>query len=111
MKRRKASRSCKRCGRAIRRAEDKGVEYCSMECSQAGTPTGTYAHPGWDRFWYRCVKLTHIGDVQLKCELCGAVNRVSDCEPDADGEGSLGCPLPDCGGIMKEIKRERGEQP
>ena len=42
-----------------------------------------------------------IMDVPMKCDLCGAVTRAGDCEPDVDGDGSLGCPLPDCGGIVK----------
>jgi len=44
----------------------------------------------------------HIGDVLLRCPLCGCVARVYDCEPDCDGEGSLGCPTPDCGGVMEQ---------
>jgi hypothetical protein len=39
----------------------------------------------------------------MKCQLCGAITRLDDCEPDVDGDGSLGCPLPDCGGIAKEL--------
>jgi hypothetical protein len=48
--------------------------------------------------------LRSILDVPMKCQRCSAVTRAGDCEPDADGEGSLGCPVPDCGGICKESK-------
>ena len=48
--------------------------------------------------------LTSILDVPMKCEICGAVTRAGDCEPDVDGDGSLGCPVPDCGGIAKELE-------
>ena len=44
-----------------------------------------------------------IEDVPMKCQSCGTVSRLGDCEPDVDGDGSLGCPLPDCGGIAKEL--------
>lgn len=46
--------------------------------------------------------LRSILDVPMTCELCGTVTRAGDCEPDVDGDGSLGCPLPDCGGIVHE---------
>jgi hypothetical protein len=49
------------------------------------------------------VSLGRIGDVPMKCQLCGAITRLDDCEPDVDGDGSLGCPLPDCGGIALEL--------
>lgn len=29
------------------------------------------------------------------------------CEPDVDGDGSLGCPLPDCGGIATEVEAKK----
>jgi len=35
----------------------------------------------------------------MRCENCGTITRLEDCEPDVDGDGSLGCPLPDCGGV------------
>jgi hypothetical protein len=50
------------------------------------------------------VALRRILDVELKCPCCGKVARVGDCEPDCDGEGSLGCPEPDCGGVMREME-------
>jgi hypothetical protein len=42
-----------------------------------------------------------IGDVPMQCGKCGAIVKVYDCEPDVDGEGSLGCSVPDCGGLMQ----------
>lgn len=47
--------------------------------------------------------LRSVLDVPMICALCGKISRAGDCEPDVDGEGSLGCPLPDCGGIVKEL--------
>lgn len=49
-------------------------------------------------------ELGSILDAQLRCPLCGTVSKVGECEPDVDGDGSLGCPLPDCGGVMQEMK-------
>lgn len=46
--------------------------------------------------------LGSILDVLMRCRLCGHVCRLEECEPDCDGEGSLGCPLSDCGGICVE---------
>ena len=48
--------------------------------------------------------LTSILDAPLRCQLCGKVSRAGDCEPDIDGDGSLGCPEPDCGGTMQEVR-------
>lgn len=42
-----------------------------------------------------------ILDVEMKCGACGFLCTVGESEPDCDGEGSLGCPTPDCGGIME----------
>ena len=47
-----------------------------------------------------------ILDVRVKCLTCGAISRVRDCEGDVDGDGSLGCPVPDCGGIARELPGE-----
>jgi hypothetical protein len=44
-------------------------------------------------------ELKSITDVRMECMLCGKITRAGDCEPDVDGDGSLGCPVPDCGGI------------
>lgn len=41
-----------------------------------------------------------FGDIPMRCRLCGHVARLYDCEPDVDGDGSLGCPISDCGGIV-----------
>jgi len=37
-------------------------------------------------------KLPKIGEVRVWCS-CGWSGRVYDCEPDVDGDGSLGCPV------------------
>jgi len=49
--------------------------------------------------------LTSILDAPMVCTVCGSTNRVGDCEPDVDGDGALGCPVEDCGGIMTEFGR------
>lgn len=54
--------------------------------------------------------MKNILDAELICEMCKTVSRVSDCEPDVDGDGSLGCPLPDCGGVMRERKPAEREE-
>lgn len=41
-----------------------------------------------------------IANVPMKCRMCGFTCRFEDCEADADGDGSPGCPQADCGGIM-----------
>lgn len=33
-----------------------------------------------------------IMEVRVECITCGWIGMVGDCEPDIDGEGSLGCP-------------------
>ena len=48
-------------------------------------------------------ELRSILDALMECPRCGQRFRVGDCEPDIDGEGSLGCPVPDCGGTMGMI--------
>ncbi len=35
--------------------------------------------------------LQRIGDVSVRCNVCGWEGTVDDCEPDVDGDGSLGC--------------------
>lgn len=45
--------------------------------------------------------LGSILDAPMKCESCGKVTRLEYCLPDVDGEGSPGCPVPNCGGITK----------
>lgn len=49
--------------------------------------------------------MTSIIDVPMVCEKCAHVSPIRDCEPDIDGDGSMGCPLPDCGGTMREAKK------
>jgi len=46
--------------------------------------------------------LSSILDAPLWCSLCRVLARAGDCIPDVDGDGSLGCPVPDCGGLMVE---------
>lgn len=44
--------------------------------------------------------LMKIGEVKTLCRQCDWYGTVYDCEPDVDGEGSLGCP--ECGAIVDE---------
>lgn len=44
--------------------------------------------------------LIRIGDVPMQCPACGWRGRVYDCEPDVDGDGSLGCIK--CNAVMEE---------
>jgi len=55
--------------------------------------------------------LSSILDVPMKCPDCGAVTRAGDCEGDVDGDGSLGCPVPDCGGICVALVRAAQGEP
>lgn len=41
----------------------------------------------------------------MVCELCGTVTLLGDCIPCANDSTGFGCPLPDCGGMMHELKR------
>ena len=34
----------------------------------------------------------YITDVKMRCPVCLLITIVGDCEPDIDGDGSLGCP-------------------
>jgi len=47
-------------------------------------------------------KLGRIGDVPMECPLCGWKGRLDDTEPAVDDEGQFGCPVTECGGIVKE---------
>lgn len=47
-----------------------------------------------------------ILDVVLTCALCGKPCKVGDAEPDVDGDGSPGCPVTDCGGILYQTGTE-----
>jgi len=51
-------------------------------------------------------KLSSILDVKMVCSTCLRTFRAGDCEPDADGDGSLGCPEPDCGGLVVEVPQD-----
>lgn len=52
--------------------------------------------------------LGSITDALLECRSCGKISRVGDCEPDIDGDGRYGCPVPDCGGVMGEMQKAGG---
>jgi hypothetical protein len=41
----------------------------------------------------------------MVCSLCGSTCRGGDCQPDIYGDGALGCPVTDCGGVMVEFGR------
>lgn len=47
--------------------------------------------------------LRSITDVLMRCPLCGKIQRVGDSEPDVDGDGSSGCNVADCGGVLIEM--------
>lgn len=53
-----------------------------------------------------------ILDVRMQCPECMGIANVGDCEPDIDGEGSLGCPNPKCMTVdkkpivMQQMKKE-----
>lgn len=46
-----------------------------------------------------------ITEVQMICPNCNWTGPVADCEPDVDGDGSLGCP--ECEGIVTETETEK----
>jgi hypothetical protein len=48
-----------------------------------------------------------IWDQPMKCKRCGSVCTVKDCDCDdstEEGDGNLGCPVPDCGGCMEMVE-------
>jgi hypothetical protein len=51
--------------------------------------------------------LKSILEEPMVCTVCGLITLVGDCEPDIDGEGSLGCP--DCKCLMKETRPLNGK--
>jgi hypothetical protein len=51
-------------------------------------------------------ELTRIEDVKMVCSMCLKTLRLGDCEPDVDGDGAIGCPEPDCGGLMAAVPKE-----
>jgi hypothetical protein len=50
--------------------------------------------------------LRSILDVKMVCDTCLKTFRAGECEPDVDGDGLLGCPEPDCDGLMVELPAE-----
>ena len=44
-----------------------------------------------------------ITEVQVRCSKCGWQGTVGNCEPDIDGDGSLGCPK--CLALVRDHKR------
>ena len=42
-----------------------------------------------------------IGEVATFCHKCGWVGTVETCEPDVDGDGSLGCP--ECNSVVESL--------
>lgn len=49
-----------------------------------------------------------ILDVAMQCPQCGWKGLVRDAEPDVDGDGSPGCPVTECGGIVAEDDQANG---
>ena len=47
--------------------------------------------------------MTSIDDVPMVCPLCGWRGPLGEAGPAANREGEYGCPVVDCGGIVKEI--------
>jgi len=47
-----------------------------------------------------------IGEIPMECRMCGHKCAFQDCEPDCDGDGGPGCPLSDCGGLMRMLAHE-----
>lgn len=48
-----------------------------------------------------------IGQIPMKCKHCEFECELWECNYDditEEGDGNLGCPQPDCGGTMKEMK-------
>ncbi len=44
----------------------------------------------------------------MRCMNCGHTCRLDDANiDDPFGDGSIGCPLPDCGGLMQEELRAK----
>lgn len=51
------------------------------------------------------MELMRIHEQPMFCPVCGFECIFDDCEPDCDGDGSPGCPQPDCGTIMQMRER------
>ena len=48
------------------------------------------------------MNLPSINDVPMVCELCGVRCRLGDSIPSPNGTSRFGCPVPDCGGFLRE---------
>ena len=44
--------------------------------------------------------LTKIGDVKMRCPVCGWTGTLDEAEPAINSEGEYGCPVPDCGTVV-----------
>lgn len=51
--------------------------------------------------------LKSILDALLCCQKCGAVFRLEECIPCADGSSAFGCPVEDCGGLMGNLAQKK----
>ena len=47
--------------------------------------------------------MNSITDVKCYCQYCNWFGTLKDCEPDIDGDGSLGCP--ECSRVMRDISK------
>ena len=52
------------------------------------------------------MSLQSILDVIMECSICGHVCRLYDAVPCARGGTGIGCPMPDCGGLLYEEKED-----
>lgn len=48
------------------------------------------------------IHLKSIMDAGMFCQQCGWLGTVKDCEPDVDGDGSLGCPR--CDSVVGSVE-------
>lgn len=54
-------------------------------------------------------KLRSILDVKMVFSNCLQTFRLGDCNCDdetEEGDGAIGCPVPDCGGVMVEVPQD-----
>ena len=52
-----------------------------------------------------------IGEVPMRCGSCESVFCLDDCDiDDPFGDGSIGCPISDCGGLMHEETSTKAEE-
>lgn len=45
--------------------------------------------------------MLRIHEQPMKCPSCGHKCILDECMVDCDGDGSFGCPIPDCGAVMQ----------